>query len=95
MGYIRYHLDTGRKRTTVSLDKTIATLLALKLGLAPDAEDAHAAVREWLQQSIEPFKLKGEVRSGRLSSLVRLNAILFLVGSKLERQYHDWLDASV
>jgi hypothetical protein len=35
----------GKKSTTVTVDKTLSDLLALRLGHTPRSEDAHFAVR--------------------------------------------------
>ena len=48
-----YHVLLGTRRTTVSLDKIIATLLSLKLGHDPKTQDAHSAVRAYLQEKLD------------------------------------------
>jgi len=47
-----YHVTLGCRRTTVSLDIILSELLALKLGVEPDAPEAHAVVRQWLQAKL-------------------------------------------
>ena len=48
-----YHVTPGDHRTTVSIDNILSELLALKLGYDPDAPEAHAAVRQWLQDRLD------------------------------------------
>jgi len=90
MGYLRYHIDLGGKRTTVSLDETISCLLLFKLGSSPESEDAHQVVREWLQKLVDERKYKGRYRLSELSSSLREHAITYLVDKKLSQRYWDW-----
>ncbi len=41
----RFHVRLGDKRTTVSIDRTLTELMALKLGEQPYSEEAHQAIR--------------------------------------------------
>ena len=45
--------DSASRRTTVSLDQIISVLLSLKLGYDPGSEDAHSAVRAYLQEKLD------------------------------------------
>ncbi len=90
MTCVRYHLDLGQKRTTVSLDETVAAMLAYKLCGSPDDESAHATVREWLQEFVDTRKFKGRYRSPDLSAAVREHALMFLVDKKLSTKYWCW-----
>ena len=55
----RYHLVLTRNRqsfrTTVSLDKYLADLLAVSLGETPETLSAHKAVRHWLDKSLSEW----------------------------------------
>ncbi|MEO9206561.1 MAG: hypothetical protein ABI296_12760 [Gammaproteobacteria bacterium] len=52
---VRYHIKVSDKRTTISLDKIISDLIAIKLGVDPSSEEAHSAVREQLEAILKPF----------------------------------------
>ena len=91
MTCVRYHLDLGQKRTTVSLDETVSVMLAFKLLCgSPDDESAHATVREWLQEFVDTRKYKGRYRSPDLSASVREHALMFLVDKTLSTKYWRW-----
>lgn len=90
MAYIRYHIELGGKRTTISLDEAIASLLAFKLGSSPEAEDVHEIVRKWLQQLVDQRKHKGRYRLSQLSSTLRELVITHLVDKRLSERYWDW-----
>ncbi len=86
--YHRYHLTLGHKRTTVSLDRLLSDLLAIRLGAFPHAPKAHGVVRTWLQQQLDQTNDPGRVR---VSRWLRDQALLFLVDKYLSDTYLDWL----
>jgi len=90
MSFVRYHLDLGHKRTTISLDETVADLLAFKLCGSPGDEDAHSTVRNWLQEYVDQHKYKGRYNLSDLSAALREYAILFLVDKRLSTKFWDW-----
>ncbi len=49
----------AQKRTNVSLDATLVTLLALKLDHLPGSSQAHHAIRQWLQQRLDELNDPG------------------------------------
>ena len=49
MASSRYHVVIDEVRTTVTLATVLSELLSLKLGAQPGTEQAHGAVRQWLQ----------------------------------------------
>ncbi|HMB03282.1 MAG TPA: hypothetical protein VKP69_06015, partial [Isosphaeraceae bacterium] len=53
MGQDIYHVQLGKRRTTVSLDQIISVLLSLKLDHDPGTQDAHSAVRGYLQEKLD------------------------------------------
>ena len=55
----RFHLHQAQKRTTVSLDATLVTLLALKREQIPGSSQAHHAIRQWLQQRLDELNDPG------------------------------------
>ena len=83
-----YHVTLSTRRTTVSLDETLAALMALKLGQPPHTPAAHTAIRTWLQARLDENNDAGRVR---VSQWLQQEAILFLVDKKLSEQYGDWL----
>lgn len=84
----RYHVQLGIKRTTVSLDETLADLLALQLNQQPHTPEAHTAVRAWLQRQLEA---DNDPYRARVSQWLQGQVILALVDKKLSDAYGDWL----
>ena len=82
---VRYHILLDSHRTTVSMDKIISDLMALKLGQTPDSKEAHPAVSKRLNQLI-----KDKGRDGyRLTYHVTQEALLDLVDNKLSNAYRE------
>ena len=91
MGQDIYHVVLGRRRTTVSLDKMVSTLLSLKLGHDPGIEDAHSAVRAYLQTKLDQAN---DPRRTSVSQWLRQEVLLDLVDKKLSTKYWTWFDAT-
>ena len=87
----RYHVALGKKSTTVTVDKVISDLLALKLGQDPKTDDAHAAVRDYLQQKLDETN---DPRRTSVSQWLRQEALLDLVDTRLSAKYWRWFDAT-
>lgn len=85
----RYHIQRGEIRTTVTLDSTICELLALKLGIAPDARESHKAVRGWLQSASEQ---DSDSNTNNLSQWLKRKAILHIADDGLLTKHHQWKD---
>ena len=83
----RYHTYLGDRRTTASLDNTLAALLALKLRKTPETLEAHNAVRTWLQARIDE---KNDPDRVYVSQWLQSEALLFLVDKRLSERYWDW-----
>ena len=49
---VRYHIQLLKHRTTVSVDKIVSDLLAIKLKVKPGTPEAHQVVREKLEEFI-------------------------------------------
>ncbi len=47
-----FHLSIDGKRTTVSLDPTLAKYLAVSLGTHPETPEAKAVIRAWAAKSL-------------------------------------------
>ena len=82
-----FHVYLGERRTTVSLTETLSGLLAIKLGHTPETEEAHAAVREWLQEQLDEQDDPGRTR---VSQWLQAEVLLFMVDNKLSSRYLDW-----
>ena len=86
----RYHIHFKGRRTTITVDNIISELLAVKLGMLPDAPEAHALVREWLEETLHD-KLGENVPGGnRISQYARVYAIEALADPELMNQVWDW-----
>ena len=86
---LRYHLRRNGGETTVSIDAILAELLVLKLGRQPDDEDAHQAVRLWLQdrldKSMDPTRL-------HLSQWLQARIVEEIASWELREKRDEWLD---
>ena len=87
-----HHVYLGARRTTVTLDDSIAFFLALKLGLEPRSTEAKSAIREWLQSQLDAQE---DPNREAVSQWLRFKTIQYLVDTKLSRQYEKWLDAQI
>ena len=85
---MRYHVTLGQRRTTVSLDILLSSLLAIRLGSPPQSPQAHGAVRAWLQHTLDQANDPGRIL---VSQWLRDQALLFLVEPALVEAYLDWL----
>jgi hypothetical protein len=85
----RYHVVLGKKSTTVTVNKTLSDLLALKLGYDPKTEDARAAVRDYLQEKLDD---KNDPGRTSVSQWLRQEVLLDLVEKKLSDKYWRWFD---
>ena len=86
----RYHIHFKNRRTTITVDNIISELLAVKLGVLPDAPEAHGMVREWLENTLRE-KLGELVPGGnRISQYARIFAIEALADKKMMSKVWDW-----
>ena len=86
----RYHVLLGKKSTTVTVDKTLSDLLALKLGHAdPRSADARIAVRSYLQKKLDDQNDPGRAS---VSQWLREELLLELVDKKLSAKYWRWFE---
>jgi len=86
--YATFHVMLGKRRTTVSLDKILSELLSLKLGTVPNREDAHSAIRLYLQQKLDEAKDPGRAY---MSQWLAGEALLDLVDKELSKKYWKWV----
>ena len=92
MSQDRYHVLLGKRRTTVSLDQTSSTLLAIKLGEEPRSEDAHSAIRAYLQEKLDETN---DPRRTSVSQWLQGEVLLDLVDKKLAAKYWAWFEVWV
>jgi len=86
----RYHINFKNRRTTITVDRTVSELLAIKLGVLPDSPDAHARVREWFEETLHE-KLGFSVPGGmHISQDARHYAIEALADKKLMDKVWKW-----
>ena len=87
-----HHVYLGARRTTVTLDDSIAFFMALKLGLEPRSAEAKSAIREWLQDQLDAQDDPYQVA---VSQWLRFKAIQYLADKRLSKRYEKWLDAQI
>ena len=90
----RVHIQFGEHRTTVSLDKMLSALLAIKLGQVPESSDGKRAVREWLQARLPAKVGTGRGLGKRASQYARQMMIEAIADTKISQAYGDWLVSS-
>lgn len=91
MSQIRVHVYFGDQRTTISIDRILYELMAIKLGHKPDDPGALPAVRAWLQERL-PTKVG--TSGGRLkqaSQGARVLLVEEISDKKLSDQRDSWL----
>jgi hypothetical protein len=85
---VRYHIQLSKHRTTVSVDKIISDLMAIKLKTEPGTPEAHQVVREQLEE----FIAHDRGRPGdQLSRYITNQAILYLLDKRLSDKYLDYI----
>ena len=82
----RYHIRLGEGRTTVTLDRTLAELLALHLA----GEVAHEPVRAWCQEQIDADPAAFE---GGASQRLAHHAVLAIARPSLRDKWESLLVA--
>jgi hypothetical protein len=90
--YERYHVKLGRKRTTISVDKTLSTLMSLHLNTQPNTPSAHLAVRTWLQARLDQNNDPGRTRT---SQWLHGELVVALIGPALKQKYDAWIDSEL
>ena len=87
----RYHIQFDNHRTTVSVDKILSAMLAIKLGHEPETLEGNRAVREWLQARL-PHKVgNGRAIGKRTSQNAQALIIEAIADTKLSKRYCDWV----
>ena len=89
MRTMRYHIQLNSHRTSISLDKIVSDLMAIKLNKKPDTKAAHSAVRKQL----EAFVAHDLDREGyRLGRYITEQAVLFISDNMLSERYWEHLN---
>ena len=86
----RYHIQFRNRRTTITVDKVVSELLSVKLGVMPDAPEAHARVRQWFENTLHDKLGEGVPGGNRISQDARHYAIEALADQKLMDAVWDW-----
>ncbi len=84
----RYHVKLGEKRTTVSMDNYLSDLLALKIGEKPRSEDAHTAIRYWIQERLDKSNDPERIH---VSQWITRKAVELIMDKKISEKYDNWL----
>jgi hypothetical protein len=84
-----YHVTLGKRRSTVSLDKILSVVLALKLDTEPNSEEAHSAVRNFLQ---EKLNAGNDPKRNDVSQWLREQVLFDVMDKKLSAMYWKWFD---
>jgi len=88
----RFHLQYKSKRTTISVDKILSVMMAIKLGFEPESKEAYAAVRAWLQDKIVS-SLGDDDHRKSASYWARIYLIEEIADKKLSAKWSDWFVA--
>lgn len=92
MSLVRIHIQFGDGRTTISLDRMLFQLMAIKLGHAPDDAGALPAVRAWLQERL-PHKVGDTGRFKHASRGARTLILEAIADKELSSRLDDWIVA--
>ena len=72
--YTRFHIYVGkgtkRRRTTISVENYLAECLAIRLGEEPRSEDAHSAIRKFLQEAQDDHGKEGKLKTHILKWII-------------------------
>lgn len=90
MSLVRIHIQFGDGRTTISLDRMLFQLMALKLGHSPDEAVALPAVRAWLQERL-PTKVGETGRHKQASRGARTLILEAVVDKDLSSRLDEWI----
>ena len=85
---MKYHVQLGDRRTTVSIDDTLSNLLSLKLGFAPGTQNALKAVQKWLQARIDEQNDPNRIRT---SQWLQAQVVESLISAELAKKHDQWI----
>ena len=85
----KFHVILGKRRTTITVDTIIASLLALKLGYAPETKEAYKALREYFQEKLDAGKDPGRAL---VSYWLQEKCLFELIDSGVAKKYWKWFE---
>ena len=85
----RFHITFGKKRTTITVDTILSEMMDIRLHQKPGTEEAHRAVRLWLQDILVSHLGNYEGRNDA-SQYARRHLIEAIADSKISKKWVDW-----
>ena len=86
----RYHINFKDRRTTITVDRVISELLAIKMGMLPDDLGTHSKLRTWFEDLLHDKLGESAPGGTHISQDARQYAIEYLVSKKLMDKVWDW-----
>ncbi len=86
---IKFHISFTGQRTTISVDRLLFEMMALRLKVQPDDENAHSAVQRWLQDTMVS-KLGDQSGRKNASQWARRYLIEEIADKRLHGRWEDW-----
>jgi hypothetical protein len=89
----RFHIYAakGKKRTTISLHRTLAELVAIALGHQPESREANRAITQWLQQQFDQHMDTRHMGTQSISYYMQSYAFELIADNILSSKHQDWL----
>ena len=85
----KFHITFGTARTTITVDSLLFEMMALRLKVPPDDEQAHSTVQEWLQDTLIS-KLGNQPGRKNASQWARRYLIEEIADRRLHTRWVDW-----
>ena len=85
----RFHITFGKTRTTITVDTILSEMMAIHLHQKPGTEEAHRAVRLWLQDTLISHLGSYEGRNNA-SQYARRYLIEAIADNKISNEWVDW-----
>ena len=86
---IKFHISFSGQRTTISVDRLLFELMALRLKVTPEDEYAHSTVKKWLQDTMIS-KLGNQPGRKNASQWARRYLIEAIADKRLHSRWEDW-----
>ena len=85
----RFHITFGEKRTTITVDTILSEMMAIHLRQKPGTEEAHRAVRLWLQDTLVSNLGSYEGRNNA-SQYARRYLIEAIADNEISKKWVNW-----
>lgn len=85
----RYHIQFRERRTSLMLDTILSDMLAIKLGVSPDSQEAHGVVRQWLEDAIIGYLGDNTPNGSRVSQWARYLAIQAVAAPEISEAHFE------